>query len=212
MFYSEVFNIPLHRQILGQIIRMVKNVNIAIFASGGGSNAQKIIEHFAQSTQVEIALIVSDKRKAGVIEKAETAGIPWYVHSQDEMEDGTLLTVLEEYKIDFIVLAGYLKKIGQDLIDAFPNAIVNIHPALLPKYGGKGMYGMNVHEAVVAAGEIESGPTIHFVNEHYDEGTIIAQFKCPVYKNDNAEAVQKRVLALEHKHYPKVIESIIQKL
>lgn len=191
---------------------MSKIVSIAIFASGGGSNAQKIIDHFKSVRQGEIALIVTDKHKAGVIKIAEEEDIPWYVHGSNDMEDGTLLTLLEEDKIDFIVLAGYLKKIGQDLLDAFPKAIVNIHPALLPKFGGKGMYGMNVHKAVVAAGEVESGLTIHYVNENYDEGAIIEQFKCPIHKNDSANDVQQRVLALEHQHYPKVIENIIKKL
>ena len=191
---------------------MTKTINIAIFASGGGSNAEKIIHHFDHVPQGTIALIVTDNRKAGVIARAENHNIPWYVHSSGDMEDGTLLTLLEEYKIDFIVLAGYLKKISPDLIEAFPNAIVNIHPALLPKFGGKGMYGMNVHKAVVEAGENESGPTIHYVNENYDEGNIIAQFTCKIDKNTSPEEVQKKVLQLEHKHYPKVIEQLILQL
>lgn len=188
---------------------MDKKVNIAIFASGGGSNAEKIIEYFKNSTEIKVQLIVSNSLDAGVLNHAENNGILSYVHSKSDAQDGSILACLKKNKIDFIVLAGYLKKVGDDLIAAYPNKIVNIHPALLPKFGGKGMYGMNVHKAVVAANESESGPTIHFVNEHYDEGAIIEQHKCQLSATDSAEQVQQKVLKLEHKYFAPCIERII---
>lgn len=188
---------------------MDKKVNIAIFASGGGSNAEKIIEYFKNSTEIKVQLIVSNSLDAGVLYHAENNGILSYVHSKSDAQDGSILACLKKNKIDFIVLAGYLKKVGDDLIAAYPNKIVNIHPALLPKFGGKGMYGMNVHKAVVAANESESGPTIHFVNEHYDEGAIIEQHKCQLSATDSAEQVQQKVLKLEHKYFAPCIERII---
>ena len=191
---------------------MNRAYNIAIFASGGGSNAEAIIQHFSRTALANIALIVSNSSNAGVLTRAQNHELSVLVHTKEEAESGQLLEALKAHQIDFIVLAGYLKKIGDDLIEAFPNRIVNIHPALLPKFGGQGMYGMNVHKAVVDAGETETGPTIHYVNENYDEGAIIAQFKCPVHPEDTAEDVQKRVLTLEHEHYPQIIENIIQNL
>ncbi len=188
---------------------MDKKVNIAIFASGGGSNAEKIIEYFKNSKEIQVQLIVSNSLNAGVLNHANNHGILSYVHSKSDALDGSILACLKKNKIDFIVLAGYLKKVGDDLIAAYPNKIVNIHPALLPKFGGKGMYGMNVHQAVVAANETESGPTIHFVNEHYDEGAIIEQHKCQLLESDTAEQVQQKVLKLEHQYFAPCIERII---
>lgn len=191
---------------------MNKVINIAIFASGSGSNAAVIIDHFKDVPEANITLIVSNNSKAYVLERAQKAEIDTIVHSKEDTNNGRILNILRERKIDFIVLAGYLSKIGDDLLAAFPNKIVNIHPALLPKYGGKGMYGMNVHRAVVQAGETESGPTIHYVNKHYDEGAIIKQFNCQIDALDTAEIVQQKVLKLEHEHYAPVIEQLLKEL
>jgi phosphoribosylglycinamide formyltransferase-1 len=184
--------------------------NIAIFASGGGSNAEELIRHFEQDALINIALIVSNRDDAYVLERAENHDIPYYVHASDDQETGLMLALLKVYKIDYIVLAGYLKKISPSLIKQFPNKIINIHPALLPKYGGKGMYGMHVHKAVEASGDKISGITIHFVNENYDEGNIIAQFSCELSPEDDANMIQKKVLALEHAHFAETIEKLIK--
>ena len=186
---------------------------IAIFASGGGSNALKIIEHFANNDTIEVALVVSNKSKAGVLEKAKNNNIPSLIINRKSFrETDDLLIELQNRGIDFIALAGFLWLIPTYLVDAFPNRIVNIHPALLPKYGGKGMYGMNVHKAVHAAREPISGMTIHFVNAQYDEGNIIFQAECELSEEDSPEQIAKKVLALEHQYFPKVIENVISEL
>ncbi|WP_027418778.1 phosphoribosylglycinamide formyltransferase [Crocinitomix catalasitica] len=184
--------------------------NIAIFASGGGSNAEQIIRHFHNHESIQIALVVSNNENAYVLERATNHDIPFYVHATGDMEGELMMSILKVYKIDFIVLAGYLKKITPNLINAFPNKIVNIHPALLPKYGGKGMYGMNVHRAVAEAKERESGITIHFVNENYDEGSIIKQYTCELNLSDSAEDIQRKVLSLEHQYFASSIETLIE--
>ncbi len=185
---------------------------IAIFASGSGSNAENIINYFNSDRDVEVTLILSNKADAFVHDRAKRLQIPSYTYNKKEFDAGVLpLKLLKEYNIDFIVLAGFLLKVPQILIDAFPNRIVNIHPALLPKYGGKGMYGDRVHQAVVDAGEVESGITIHYVNENYDEGAIIFQAKCEVASNDTADAVAEKVHKLEYEHFPRVIEEICKK-
>ena len=187
--------------------------NIAIFASGGGSNAQKIIEHFQKSELAQVSLIISNRSKAGVLDKAKAQNIPTLILNREEFYDSeNILKKLDVYNIDFVVLAGFLWLVPKYLVKAFKNRIVNIHPALLPKYGGKGMYGMNVHRAVHAAQEEESGPTIHFVNEHYDEGGIIFQAKCSIQPTDSPEDIAKKVLTLEHRYYPDVIESVIKNI
>jgi len=184
--------------------------NIAIFASGGGSNAQKIIEHFENSNLAQVSLIISNKSKAGVLDKAAAQNIPTLILNREEFsKTENILQKLDTYSIDFVVLAGFLWLVPTYLVKAYKNRIVNIHPALLPKFGGKGMYGMNVHRAVHIAQEKESGPTIHFVNEHYDEGGIIFQAKCSIQPTDSPEDIAKKVLALEHKYYPEVIEKVI---
>ena len=183
--------------------------NIAIFASGGGSNAEAIINYFKPSSKGEIALIVTNNADAGVISRAENHDIPFYILEKGELEAQEFSEILEALDIHFIVLAGFLKKIPTDIISAYPNKIVNIHPALLPKFGGKGMYGMHVHKAVVEANEKESGLTIHYVNEHYDEGAIIEQHKVELDGQESAEEVARKVLALEHKYYPPCIESLL---
>ena len=167
---------------------------IAIFASGGGSNAQEIINHFDQNENVQVALIVSNDTDSGVIVRAETHEIPFYILQKGELEELEFSFVLEALEIDFIALAGFLKKIPSDILEMYPNQIVNIHPALLPNYGGKGMYGANVHKAVVAAGDKETGMTIHYVNANYDEGNIIEQHKVELFPTDTAEDCARKVL------------------
>lgn len=183
--------------------------NIAIFASGTGSNAEKIIAHLKKHPSLQVALIVSNKPDAGVLKIAAANHVPTLVIEKERFFRGdSYLPELEQHGIRFIVLAGFLLKVPTALIAAFPNRIINIHPALLPKYGGKGMYGMRVHEAVLAAGEKESGITIHFVNEHFDEGEHIFQTTCPVDPNDTPESLAQKVHALEHEWYPKVVERV----
>lgn len=191
---------------------MKKPVNIAVFASGGGSNARKIMEHFRNSDAGRVALVVCNKKNAGVIGIAESFGIPVQLIDRELFyETEALLDLMRQYDIGFVALAGFLWLMPPYLVKAYPGKIVNIHPALLPKYGGKGMYGMHVHEAVKAAGEKESGPTIHFVNEHYDEGNIIFQASCPIDPSDSAETIAHKVLELEHQHYPTVLEALLRK-
>jgi phosphoribosylglycinamide formyltransferase 1 len=187
--------------------------HLAIFASGAGSNAQQIINYFRGSTLATVALIVCNKPGAGVISIAEKEKIPLLLIEKERFfAGGGYLPELQKSKTDLIVLAGFLWKIPQVLIDAYPKRIINIHPALLPKYGGKGMYGQYVHEAILNAGEMESGITIHYVDEHYDNGDIIFQTACPVLEEDSPEALAHRIHRLEHLHYPLIIEEVLQKL
>lgn len=189
-----------------------RHIQLAIFASGAGSNAQKIIDHFRGSSQVVVTLIICNKPGAGVLSIADRENIPSVIIEKERFFRGdTYLPVLQQYGIDFIILAGFLWKVPQPLIEAFPNKIVNIHPALLPRYGGKGMYGHHVHEAVLAAGEKESGITIHYVDDHYDNGDIIFQATCPVLPGDTADTLAQRIHQLEHLHYPKVIEETVSR-
>lgn len=186
---------------------------IAVFASGAGSNAQKIIDHFRGNTAIQIALIVCNKPGAGVLGIAEREHIPVLLIEKEVFFRGN--GYVEELKaagIGFVVLAGFLWKIPATLTAAYPNRMVNIHPALLPKYGGKGMYGMHVHEAIIAAGETESGITIHFVDNVYDNGAIIFQASCAIVPGDTAADLAQKVHQLEHAHYPRIIEQVIAKL
>lgn len=184
--------------------------NVAIFASGEGTNAQNIIDHFKSSRTIKIALVVSNKPTANVLNRAKEANIPTLVMSRtDFFESDAIIQVLQTAHIDFIVLAGFLWMIPENLVRAFPKKIINIHPALLPKYGGKGMYGMHVHKAVVDNKEKESGISIHFVNEHYDEGEIISQHHCLVTAADTPETVAEKIHALEQEFFPKVIEKVL---
>lgn len=188
-------------------------INLAIFASGAGSNAAKIIEHFRNHPTVVINLIVSNKKEAGVWGIAAANHIDTlYINRESFIESDTCVKELQSRGIDFIVLAGFLWKVPETLIHAYPGKIINIHPALLPKYGGKGMYGMHVHEAVIAAGEKESGITIHYVDAHYDEGDIIFQAKCSIEPNDTASSLAAKIHVLEHAHFPKVIERLLKEL
>lgn len=185
---------------------------IAIFASGAGSNAEKIINHFATSTTVKVALVVCNKPGAGVLLIASRAGIPSLLIEKEQFFKGDgYLPELKKHHIDFIVLAGFLWKMPATLLNAYPKKTVNIHPALLPKYGGKGMYGHAVHEAVIAAGDNESGITIHFVDELYDHGEVIFQAKCEVSHHDTAETLAQKIHILEHANYPSVIAEVLKK-
>ena len=186
-------------------------IRIAIFASGSGSNAENIIRHFIDNESVDVVLVLSNRPNALVLERAQKYLIPTLVFTNDQLKNSSIVNdVLKEYNASIIVLAGFLLKIPELIIQNYPNSIVNIHPALLPKYGGKGMYGMNVHRAVVQNQEKETGITIHYVNEHYDEGAIIFQASCAIDANDTPELVQNKVQQLEAIHFPRVIESIIQ--
>jgi len=197
-------------------------IHIAIFASGAGSNARKIIEHFenkaagssingleSKSTAIKISLIVCNVQGAGVLDIAEEKGIPSLMINKSDFAANGYVESLKNTGIDFIVLAGFLWKLPEVLVRAYPKAIINIHPALLPKYGGKGMYGARVHEAVIAAGEKESGITIHWVNENYDEGAIIFQAKCSIDANDTADTLANKIHALEHAHFATTIEKLL---
>lgn len=183
---------------------------IAIFASGTGSNAQRMMEDFASRTDMGVALIVSNKRQAGVLLKAEQQGVPSAVIGRKSLyESGEVLDLLQAYRIDWIVLAGFMWLVPPSLVAAYPSRIVNIHPALLPRYGGKGMYGMHVHEAVHAAREAHTGITIHYVNEQYDEGHIIFQASCAVEAEDSPADIARKVQTLEHVHYPRVVAELV---
>lgn len=188
-----------------------KLVSIAIFASGAGSNAAKIIEEFKNHPTSRIAVIVCNKPGAGVLQIAANSNIPVLLIEKEQFFKGNAyVEELKNHGINFIILAGFLWKIPGKLIKAYPNKIINIHPALLPNYGGKGMYGAFVHEAVIANKEKESGISIHYVDELYDHGNIIFQAKCPVSNNDTADSLAQKIHALEHEHYPKVIAQVLQ--
>lgn len=187
-------------------------IKIAIFASGTGSNAKKIMEHFNGRRDIAISLVVCNKPGAGVLNIANEAGIPTLLIEKDRFFNGdSYINELKEAGIRYIVLAGFLWKLPGSIIKAWPESIINIHPALLPKYGGKGMYGNRVHEAVIAAKEKESGISIHFVDELYDNGAVIHQARCTVTEDDTPETLAKKIHALEHEHFPRVIEQEIAK-
>lgn len=183
---------------------------IAILASGTGSNARRMVEHFQDHEEIEVALIASNKKFAGVLQMAAEHDVDTHIITRDSLyESESFLQLLQEKDIDWIVLAGFLWLIPSSLIQAFPDKIVNIHPSLLPQYGGKGMYGMNVHRAVAEAGETHSGMTIHIVNERYDEGAILFQAQTQLAASDTAEDIAAKVLKLEHQYYPSVVEGWI---
>ena len=185
---------------------------IALFASGSGSNVENIIRYFLNDREVEFSFVISNRPDAGVHERAKKLMIPSYVFKKSDFENGVVSEFLREKGIDFLVLAGFLLKVPDNLLKAYPNKIINIHPALLPKFGGKGMYGSHVHEAVKASGEKETGITIHYVNENYDEGRIIFQAQCPVFPDDSPDDVAAKVHALEYEHFPRVIGEIASRL
>lgn len=182
---------------------------IAVLASGSGSNAESIILHFKDSKKARVSLVASNKPEAFVLERAKKHLIPYFSFRKLDLEGGSVRDLLVQNKIDLVVLAGFLLKIPDNLIESFPDSIINIHPALLPKFGGKGMYGSFVHQAVKDLGEKKSGITIHYVNPHYDEGKIIFQKSVDILPEDSPEDIAKKVQVLEHKYFPKVIESLL---
>ncbi|HKK69465.1 MAG TPA: phosphoribosylglycinamide formyltransferase [Bacteroidales bacterium] len=185
--------------------------NIAILASGSGSNAENIAGYFADSERARVRLIVSDRENAGVLKRAKCLNIEGHHVSRKSMrESNQLMILLHDAKIDLIVLAGFLALIPSDLIQAFDKRIINIHPALLPAYGGKGMYGDKVHQAVIENNETESGISIHYVNEKYDEGRLILQARCPVLPGDDVSSLANRIHKLEYRYYPQVIDQLIE--
>ena len=187
-------------------------MNIAVFASGTGTNAENIARYFESKPKDKVTLMLTNNPEAGVLKVARQLQVPSFVFSAKQLEDGTILNVLKQQAIDFIVLAGFLKLIPEHIIEAYHNRIVNIHPALLPKYGGKGMYGSRVHQAVKDAGDVETGITIHYVNKNYDEGDIILQVKETVRPKDSIEDIQKKIHQLEYNYYPEVIEDLLDEI
>jgi len=185
---------------------------ISVFASGSGSNAEKFFEYFQHDKDIEIVSLFTNNKSAGVIKRASNYSIPHHIYNRSYWQTGAvIIELLKSQQVDYIVLAGFMLLIPDEIVKAYPDRIFNIHPALLPKFGGQGMYGMNVHKAVKAAGETESGITIHFVNENYDEGKVIKQVSCPVDLTDTPEEIAQKVLKLEHKNYPKVIAEVVRK-
>ena len=183
---------------------------IAIFASGSGSNAENIARYFQPHKNIKVALILSNNSRAYVLQRAENLGIPTLVFNRDDLyRNNKVKERLLNEEIDLIVLAGFLWLVPSSIIRSWPNCIVNVHPALLPKYGGKGMYGRRVHQKVAENGEQESGITIHYVNEHYDEGQIIHQSRFPVEKGDGPEEIAQKAHELEYSDYPRVIEKLL---
>ncbi|MBT1703011.1 phosphoribosylglycinamide formyltransferase [Chryseosolibacter indicus] len=187
----------------------MKKSRIAILASGNGTNAEEIIKYFRNHASIEVILVLSNNVNAFVLERAKKHGITHRAFTKAEFKDSVVLEWLKQYDVTHIVLAGFLWLIPDNLIKHFPNKIINIHPALLPKHGGKGMYGMRVHEAVKISGDVETGITIHLVNEHYDEGKILFQARCSVETNYTPQAIAECVHKLEYEYYPKVIEKWI---
>ena len=182
---------------------------LAIFVSGGGTNLQRIADYFSTNPNVEICLVVSNNADAYALQRAKNLSIPSEVIDRPTFKSAEFVARLKNLNIDLIVLAGFLWLVPQTLINAFPNKIINIHPALLPKYGGKGFYGEHVHKAVIAAHEKESGITIHYANEKYDSGDIILQAKVDIDKNDTPDTLAAKIHKLEYKHYPEVIEKLL---
>ena len=186
-------------------------VNVAIFVSGGGTNCENLIRHFEHSETVKCALVISNKADAYALVRAERLGVPTAVVSKAQLNNpDETLPLLQDYGIDFIVLAGFLPLVPSYLIDAFPRRIINLHPALLPKFGGKGMWGHHVHEAVKAAGETETGMTVHYVTPVCDGGEIIAQFRVALSPNDTVDDIAEKEHQLEMQHFPQVVEQILQ--
>ena len=192
---------------------MREKLNIAVFASGSGSNCENLIRFFQNSSLARVVLVVSNKPDAYVLERSARLGVPSQVLPKAELNDaGRVLPLLQQYNIHFVVLAGFLPLIPDFLVEAYPRRIVNIHPSLLPKFGGKGMWGHHVHEAVKAAGETETGMTVHYVSNVCDGGEIIAQFRTPVLPTDSADEIAEKEHELEMEHFPKVIQKLLTDL
>lgn len=187
--------------------------NIAIFASGSGTNAENIIEYFSNKSIAGVKLVLSNKRDSFVLERAARLNVPSVIFERNDFYNSEIVIEhLRSYNIDFIVLAGFLWLVPDNILKKYRGRIVNIHPALLPSYGGKGMYGDNVHKAVIASGDRESGISIHYVNESYDQGDIIFQARCTIDENDTCETLASKIHSLEYRYYPAVIEDLLAKL
>ena len=186
---------------------------LAIFASGSGSNAENICNYFAESSDIKVVLICTNREDAFIVKRANKLNIPVYIFSKSELNNFVdLHKKLQNIGVDVIILAGFLLKLPTIMVDNYPNRIINIHPSLLPKYGGKGMYGSNIHKAVIKNKELESGISIHFVNHNYDEGKIILQKKCSISANESVETLIHKIHKLEHNYFPVAIEKTIKKL
>ena len=193
-------------------INSPKKVKILILASGNGSNAENIINYFRDKFYEIEWLIITNNNRAGVIEKSKKLNIPFLILNKDQFNSNSALIEIEKFNPSLIILAGFLLKISENIIEKFPNKIINIHPSLLPAYGGKGMYGMNVHNAVIENSERESGITIHYVNKNYDEGKIIFQKKLTIQYPCSSEELAKKIHVLEMDFFPKIIEDLIKVL
>jgi phosphoribosylglycinamide formyltransferase-1 len=183
--------------------------SLAIFASGSGSNAENIAHYLENRTDIKVKFVIYNRREAGVVDRMKRLKVPTYYFSNSDLREGRVLDFLQEEKVDFIILAGFLAKIPGNIVSNYPEKILNIHPALLPKYGGKGMYGEHVHRAVKAAGEKESGITIHLVNEFYDEGAIVFQAKTSIESSDEASDIASKIHDLEYEYFPRTIVDYI---
>jgi phosphoribosylglycinamide formyltransferase 1 len=185
-------------------------INIAIFASGSGTNFQSIVNYFAGHKEISVKLLLCNRKTATVLDRASKSGIPYFVFTSQELDNSDkVLRVLNDSNIHFIVLAGFLLKIPKNILDAYPEGIVNIHPALLPKYGGRGMYGLHVHQAAISSGDRFSGITIHMINEEYDKGSIVSQHTCEISDDDTPASLAERIHKLEHFWYPRIIEKLL---
>ena len=186
---------------------------LAIFASGSGSNTKNICNYFAESSDIKVVLICTNREDAFIVKRANKLNIPVYIFSKSELNNFVdLHKKLQNIEVDVIILAGFLLKLPAIMVDNYPNRIINIHPSLLPKYGGKGMYGSNIHKAVIKNKELESGISIHFVNQNYDEGKIILQKKCSISADESVETLMHKIHKLEHNYFPVAIEKTIKKL
>ena len=186
---------------------------LAIFASGSGSNAENICNYFKSTSDIEVGLICTNKPDAFIVKRAEKLNIPVYIFAKHELNNFVdLHKKLQSIGVDIVILAGFLLKLPAIMVDSYPNRIINIHPSLLPKYGGKGMYGSNIHKSVIENKETESGISIHFVNQNYDEGKIILQKKCSISANESVETLIHKIHKLEHNYFPIAIEKTIKKL
>ena len=184
---------------------------IVVFASGSGTNAENIIQYFSKNEVASVAAVFTNNANAGVIERAKKYNVPVEIFSKEDFLESKILQKINNYDADWIILAGFLLKFPENIVKAYPNRIINIHPALLPKYGGKGMYGMHIHKAIIDNKELETGITIHYVNENYDEGAIIFQQNVVLSGKETAEDVAAKIHLLEQEHFPKVILSLLEK-
>jgi len=191
---------------------MNKTTHIAIFASGSGTNAEQIMTHFADYKHVKVKMVLSNKEDAGVLERAEKLNVPSKTFTKAQFTEGEVQKWLEEAEINVVVLAGFIWKIPSEMVAAFEGRMVNIHPSLLPAYGGKGMFGKQVHEAVKVAGEKQTGITIHLVNENYDEGAVLFQARTTVDKDDTPDDIAQKVHLLEHQYFPRIIDALCKQI